>query len=504
MYDTQKPLSLPNRWIGVQAGWQLFSKNPLSHMVSVSGGDMDTHTLVIGSSGMGKTNLFHHLIRQDLERGQSVCILNMRGDLISTCVELANGIVKPADAKIIDPRERARPFGFCPLQGSGEPYFRALGVLDAIEAVSESWGVQLAETSRFALMALAETGRRLTDIEALLTDASFRAWVRSQIKTESVASFWSRFDSLSFDKQASLTTPVLNKFSALFAPKVLAQIFGHSSPIDLEKQIDTRGSLTLVSLAVDELHSSGKMFGAIFLASLCREVFAKVGVGERHRNKLRLYVDEFEHFSGTDFETIFAEGRRFGFSIVVAFQTLAQLTPRMRSMILNNVGTKFVFRCGREDAATLAKDIFGDPRAYDLTELPVGYCVLWRRDIGIDEVEVNEPLIRNVGQLSASAKDYLNDIYSFARGVIEARPSLPCATPATVPHTEPHREPSRTVEVDQISMPEPSPEQEQPPTSTAPEQAKSPSGKKTQPKQKRSQKPPATATTNDLEDWLCE
>lgn len=501
MYDTQQPVSMPNRWIGVQAGWELFSKNPLPHMVSVSGEDMDTHTLVIGSSGMGKTNLFHHLIRQDLERGQSVCVLNLRGDLISSCVELANGIVKPANAKLLDPRERMRPFGFCPLQGSGEPYFRALGVLDAVEAVSESWGVQLAETSRFALMALAETGRRLTDLEALLTDAPFRAWVRSHIKTESVARFWSRFDSLSFDKQASLTTPVLNKFSALFAPKVLAQIFGHPSPIDLAKQIDTPGSLTLVSLAVDELHSSGKMFGAIFLASLCREVFSRVKTGERYRNKLRLYVDEFEHFSGSDFETIVAEGRRFGFSIVVAFQSLAQLTPRMRSMILNNVGSKFVFRCGREDAATLATDIFGDSHAYDLTELPIGFCVLWRRDVGVDEVEVNEPLIRNVGQLSPSAKSYLRQIYSFSGGIIEAKPQLLTVIPSK-PASVDRPSAAPPVIEDQPATAELTPQPVQPATPKAPNL-----GKTTQTRKAKSKRTPKSAPQpeiNDLEDWLCD
>ncbi|MCC7434209.1 MAG: type IV secretion system DNA-binding domain-containing protein [Methanoregulaceae archaeon] len=494
---------MPNRWIGVQAGWQLLSKSPLPHMVTVAGEDLDRQTLVIGQPGAGKTNLFHHLLQQDMQRKISVCVLNMRGDLVSAGAEIANGLVKPANIKILDPRERARPFGFCPLQGSGEPYFRALGVLDAIEAVSESWGVQLAETSRFALMALAETGRRLNDLEPLLTDRSFRGWVRSQIKTESVANFWSRFDSLSQEKQASLTTPVLNKFSALFAPQGLAQILGHPSPIDLAKQINTPGSVTLVSLAIDELHSSGKMFGAMFLASLCREVFTRVSTGERHRVKLRLYVDEFEHFSGSDFETIFAEGRRFGFSIVVAHQTLVQLTPRMRSLILNSVGTKFVFRCGREDAATLAKDIFGDPRAYDLTELPVGYCVLWRRDVGVDEVEVNEPLIRNVGHLSPSAKSFLNDIYSFSGGIIEARPVLPIVTPPAQSSLD--LPPATTrVAADHAQAVQPSPKTAKPPARTAQIQEKTTETKKAQAKPKRPQKPVAQPQVNDLEDWLCD
>lgn len=415
---------IPDNWIGVQAAWQLVSDSPWSHLVSVSPQDLATHALVIGATGTGKTNLLHHLISHDLDRGHSVCVLDLRGDLVSAVTELAADRVPPQKVRIIDLRERNRPFGFNPLWGSGEPYFRALGVLDAIASEADSWGVQLAETLRNALMLLAEMGRPLTDLESLLYDAETRRELVQRSGDPSVAGFWTRFEQMSPDRQAALAMPVLNKVSLLLAAPTTRRILGHPTPFDLGEQLNTPGSVTLVSLAVDEMHATGRMMGAILLSSICREIFARVATPESQRNPVRLYVDEFEHFGGPEFETILAEGRRFRLSLVLAHQTLAQLSPKMRSMVLNNVGVKVAFRCGRDDASTLAKDIFGEPGAYDLCELPTGYCVLWRKEVGVDEVEVNEPLIADVGVLSHEAQLFLDEVYSFA-GVISAEPSVP-------------------------------------------------------------------------------
>jgi DNA helicase HerA-like ATPase len=108
-----------------------------------------------------------------------------------------------------------------------------------------------------------------------------------------------------------------------------------------------------------------------------------------------------------DFESILAEGRRFGFSIVLAHQTLAQLTPKLRSVILGNVGVKVVFRTGYQDAEVLNRDLAGIKGAFDLPSLPVGEAVLWRRGEFPFQIEINAPLIDDVGSVSQSAREFL-------------------------------------------------------------------------------------------------
>lgn len=209
--------------------------------------------------------------------------------------------------------------------------------------------------------------------------------------------FWERYDALSPEKQAAYVSPVLNKVSLLFATEGLRRMLGHQEPTDLGKHLNTPGSVTFISLAVDELHGAGRMTGALLLSAICREIFGRVMIPEAQRNPVRLIVDEFENFNMGDFESILAEGRRFKLSLFLANQTLGQLTPRIRSMILNNVGVKLFFRTGRDDAPILSKDLTGDGNAFDFTSFQVGEAVLWHSGVEPFLIEVNEPLFPNIG-----------------------------------------------------------------------------------------------------------
>jgi hypothetical protein len=428
--------AVPRDWIGVHAGWKECQSEPWKNLVSITPHELRTHTLVIGSTGSGKTVALQHLIAQDLARGHSVAVLDMRGDLKNAVVELCSRRVPRDLVKVLDLREKARPLGFNPIRGAGEPYFRALHALDVIATQAESWGVQLAETMRNAFLLLAETTRPLTELERLFYDEAYRRMRIDEARSESLVTFWTRFDEQPPDAQARLAGPVLNKVSPLMATPTLRKILGHATPLDLAKHYDTSGSVMAVSLAVDELHSAGKMVGNMFLSSTCREIFARVDQPESERNPVRLYVDEFENFGMSDFEGILAEGRRFKLSLVLAHQTLAQLTPRMRSMVLNNVGVKIAFRCGREDASILCKDIFGDAKAYPLCDQKVGHALLWRRDQGAIPIEVNAPLIRDAGALSPRARQYLES----GQEPIEEEPTV------TIPKEDPPAARSSTLE----------------------------------------------------------
>lgn len=407
-------VSILPQWIGVKKGWHTESSDPLQHLISITPTMLKTHALLIGATGSGKTNLIHNLIAQDIERGNSVVVFDLRGDLVDAVLELAAGRVDPSNVTLIDLREKRRPHGFNPLSGEGEPYFRALGVLDAIGHEHDGLGVQLAETMRYALMLLAEVGGTLPELDPLFYDPAFRMQTLARAEYSPVTEFWERFHQLSLDKQQSLAMPVLNKLSMLTSTRSLRAVLAHPYPVNLGEQLNSPGSIILISLATDELHGAAKMMGNIILSSVCREVFARVQTSELSRNPARIYVDEFEHFISRDFESLLAEGRRFGISLVLAHQTLAQLTPRMRSMILGNVGIKFAFRAGREDSQTLCKDLTGDPKLIDLNDLHTGEALMWIRGNGIEMIEVNEPLIQSTGGLSHPGQE-------FRQQVLEAR-----------------------------------------------------------------------------------
>lgn len=379
-------------------------------LVSVAPRKLRTHCLIIAATGAGKTNLIHHLIAQDVMLCHSFMVLDMRGDLVNAALGICAGRVPPEKIALLDLREKKHVIGFNPLQGAGEPFFRALNVHDVVAAESESWGVQLSETLRQALMLLATAGRYLTDLESLFFDDEFRNHCLSCSTDESVNAFWGRYAALSAEKKQVQASPVLNKVSLLMATPALRAMLSHEVPVDLGTHLNTPGTVTLVSLAADELHGAGRMMGSLILAAVCREIFARVTIAEADRIPVRLYVDEFEHFGTREFETILAEGRKFGISLVLAHQTLAQLAPRARSVILNGVGVKIAMRTGRDDSSVLSQDLTGNSKEIDLSQFPVGEAIIWTSEDAPIHIEVNAPIVRNPGVRTKSAEDLVRQI----------------------------------------------------------------------------------------------
>lgn len=406
--SARRTVPIPDHWVGVVKGWPDLCQSIGEALVTLTPSMLSTHAYVPGTTGVGKSCFMTHLKASDLRRGISIVDLDGRGDSKNSSLELvARAGVPPEFVKIFDLREKDQPLGFNPLAWKGEPYFPVLGLIDAVAAEHEGLGVQTTEYMRNGLLVLAEAGAPITELEAFFHNPAIRRRLLARISAPALIEFWQRYDRLSPEKQSVLASPVLNKFGPLLATEGLRRMFGHPCPVDLGEHLRTPGSVTLISLAVDELHSAGWMVGQIMLSSICREVFSQATVAESQRNPIRLYVDEFENFAMRDFESILAEGRRFGFSIVLAHQTLAQLTPKLRSVILGNVGVKVVFRTGYQDAEVLNRDLAGVKGAFDLASLPVGEAVLWRRGEFPFQIEINAPLIDDVGSVSQSAREFL-------------------------------------------------------------------------------------------------
>lgn len=149
------------------------------------------HLYLLGATGCGKTNLILQLLTQDFRQGRTVAIIDLRGDLVDRALlRLAsdNGSVSPEQVTLLDLRDPNRIVGFNPLGGCAEPHSRAYLVLDALKSHAESWGIQLEETLRNSLIALAESDFSLLELEPLLTDRTFRDSVvgRSKKPCESV------------------------------------------------------------------------------------------------------------------------------------------------------------------------------------------------------------------------------------------------------------------------------------------------------------------------------
>lgn len=398
--DRNSPRSC--HWIGVEDGWQ--ERRELPRRVGLPITDLKNHALVIGATGSGKTNLLHHLIAQDIRFGHSFCVLDLHGDMADASLDLLAGHIPVSKTFLLDLHEQHFPSGFDVFGGKGEPYYRALGLLKAVRDESAQWGPLIDDSMRNGFMLLAEVKEPITKLEALFSDPSFLRNCLDRAKPSPTVDFWLRYLEMSREKRDAFANPIRNKVSPLLATATLRNILSHPRPLDLKQHLDTRGSALLISLVVQELHASGRMMGRIVLASLLREIFSRAGTPERARNPVHLFVDEFENFGTENFEEILAEARKFRLGLILAHQNTSQLPPKLRATVLGNVGAKVVFRCGREDAQLLSRDLTGDPKALDLANLKTGHAILWTREGGVTPIEVNAPIVQNLGARSPRAR----------------------------------------------------------------------------------------------------
>ncbi len=353
------------------------------------------HLYAIGATGSGKTNFLMRLIEDDLGRDQSLCVIDLRGDLVDRV--LLRVAARPGAAEtlarrvlLLDLRETGWSVGFNPLGGDGDAYARAFHVLSVLKHSAESWGVQLDETLRNCLLALAETGGSLLELAPLLSEDACRRQTLARVTDPYVRAFFAGYDGLSPEKQLQWRLPVLNKVSGFLAIPAVRRMLSDTDPTyALRDFLDrTPGAVILVSLAVDRLQGAAHLVGGLFVSAFQNAVLARVDIPEEKRAPVHLYVDEFENLVSHDtsrFEQMLAEGRRFGLGLTLSHQNLSQMPTGMGQMILANANTQLYFQTGAGDAAQLAREIVPHPGEsaetvrQTLMTQPVGTAFVLRR-----------------------------------------------------------------------------------------------------------------------------
>ncbi len=319
--------------------------------------DLARHLYVLGSTGCGKTNTMVRLIGADMAAGRTVIVLDLRGDLAERIIRLASSIEHKPDIALVDLGQDAFVAGLNPLAGSGEAHSKAFHALDVIRRHSEGWGVQLDETLRYCLVALAQTGLSLAEVEPLLTNPSFRQGIVSRVFDPGAKAFFERFDSLSPDRQIAMALPVLNKISPFLSSPCMRRTYGSSSGLNLGSFLEAKGKVLVVSLAVSRHRSFSHLAGGLLISAIQSAAMARDISGPL--NPVRLYIDEFETMASDSFAAIIAEGRRFGLSLCLSHQNLSQISPVLRDCLRNNAGVQLYFQTGALDATSLSAEISG-------------------------------------------------------------------------------------------------------------------------------------------------
>lgn len=437
--------------------------------VRLSPDQRSRHMYVIGASGTGKSTLLLNLIRQDLESGDGLAVLDPHGDLIDRILGfIPDG--RLGDVILIDPGDAEFPIGFNILSAGSEleQTLLASDLVGTFQRLSMSWGDQMTSVLGNAILAFLENDRSgtLVDLRRFLVEPSFRKEILQTVRDPEVVYFWEREFTLLRGKPQA---PILTRLDTFLRPKPIRYMVAQKdSKLDLRRAMD-EGKIILCRLSHGAIgEENAYLLGTLLVSKFHQVAMSRQDIAEGERRPFYLYIDEFHHFVTESMASILSGARKYRLGLVLAHQDLRQLQSRsadVTASVITNPCTRVCFRVGDEDARLLAKGFSGF-NADDLQNLGVGEAIC-RVERAEFDFNLRTPLLPSVDPaLAQSRKDRVvartREQYGTPRAQIEAmlwpkaadtqpqlnghghpvdertRPSTPLQpkTPVTVPKSE--------------------------------------------------------------------
>ncbi len=346
-------------------GWRYSEHRNELQMAKVDRKDRATHMYVIGATGSGKTKFLEFLIQQDIKDRNGFAVIDPHGDLVEDIKAfLANSYDENELLErvvLVDPTDKKFTVTFNPLEKlPGTTVAEEVNeLISSFRKIwSDSWGARMEDLMRNSMIALGESEHTLVDLPLFLSRRAFREIVMKGVTHPVAVEYFARFEAMTDRAQVTWIEPVMNKVNALFSDDRIRQMFSAPrSSFSLRGIIDSKCVL-LVKLDKGKLKDSADLLGSLLMSKIQLAAFSRGDLPQRKRTPFYLYIDEFQNFATESFSVILSEARKYGLSLVMAHQTLAQIPDELRSLILGNAALQVFFRVNRQDANLLAKESF--------------------------------------------------------------------------------------------------------------------------------------------------
>lgn len=344
--------------------------------VSLSNDQRTRHIHLIGSSGSGKSSLLLSLIKQDLETGEGLCVIDPHGDLIDeTVANVPEHRIK--DVVLFDPSDSEFPIGFNILQAKSELEKTLLSsdLIATFRRMSTSWGDVMDSVLANAILAFVESSRggTLFDLKRFLVEKDFRNEFLETVKDEAVRYFWqNEFPLISGKPQSS----ILIRLDGFLRQKLVRNIVCQKETrLNFREIMDNRKVL-LIKLPQGAIgEENAYLLGTLLVSKLYQTALSRQDT--QNRPFFSCYLDEFHHFITPSMESVLSGVRKYNIGLVLAHQEFRQLQSRsleVASSVLSNCYTRICFRLGDTDAEKFASGFsFFDSKA--LQNLGVGEAI---------------------------------------------------------------------------------------------------------------------------------
>jgi len=314
------------------------------------------HLYVIGQTGTGKSTLLENLAIEDMEHGNGLAFIDPHGTSAERLLEYvpARRIKDVVYINMVDPDHVV---GLNVIEHGSA--LKADDVVAAFRhAFADSWGPRVDHFFYNAVRTLMFLpNAELMGIPLLFLNERYRLECLKHVDEPTLKIFW-EMEYPQYDKRflADALSPLLNKVMRVLAsPDVRAMLCQPKSTIDLREIMDKRRIL-IVNVSKAELgEKNAQLIGGLITTFIFQAALTRKDTPEKDRIPFYLYVDEVGSVATETFGLILSEARKFGLSLTIASQFLAQTSDTLQRAIFGNVGSLVSLRVGVEDADKIAK-----------------------------------------------------------------------------------------------------------------------------------------------------
>jgi hypothetical protein len=361
--EAPAPPNLPQE--GIVIGKNVFRGE--EKLIKILPDDRRRHMYIVGQTGTGKSSLILEMIRQDIENGEGVGLIDPHGDL----AEKVLGLIPPKRAEDVvyfDPGDVEWPIGLNMLEYDPRfPEAKTFVVNELLEIFEKLYNLkalgfggpifeQYMRNSLLLVMEHPESGSTLIEVPRVLADPEFRKLKLSHCQNIVVKNFWE----LEAEKAggelalANLVPYITSKLNAFIANDLIRPIISQQkSTINFREIMDT-GKILIVNLSKGKLGDvNSYLLGMIIIGKILLAAFSRIDIPEEQRKDFYLYIDEFHNVTTKTVTNALAEARKFRLNLILAHQFIGQLDEETKRAIFGNVGTILAFRVGPDDAKYL-------------------------------------------------------------------------------------------------------------------------------------------------------
>jgi predicted DNA-binding protein len=372
------PSNLPRE--GILLG--LSSYRGHTYEIKMKQEDRRRHSYIIGKSGGGKSVFMKSMIKQDIEEGRGVCVMDPHGDLARECIEYVPK-ERAEDVIYLNPADFDRPMALNMLEyDETNPQQKTFAVEEMLKIFDQLYDLKATGGPMFEyymrnamllLMDHPESGSTLVEIPKVLADDQFRAFKLSKCKTQSVKDFWIK-EAQKAGGEASLANMVpyiASKLTPFITNDFLRPVISQQKSSFSFREAMDDGKLIFCELNKGKLGDmSSYLVGMIVVGKILMAALARGDMDPSKRRDFYLYIDEFQNFLTDSISAILSEARKYGLNLTIAHQFISQLAPKgdtaIRDAIFGNIGTMSCFRIGAEDAEFLEKEFSPTFTKFDL------------------------------------------------------------------------------------------------------------------------------------------